>query len=129
MIRIVGLSATLPNYTDVASFLGVNHETGLFFFDQSYRPVPLEMTFVGVSAASHMQRTTIMDNICYDKVVASLKQGQQAMVFVHARKETGRAARMLQLKMQQLQEQALFDCSEHPKFGLFQKDVSKSRNK
>ena len=37
MIRIVGLSATLPNYLDVATFLGVNPDTGLFFFDASYR--------------------------------------------------------------------------------------------
>ena len=37
MIRIVGLSATLPNHADVASFLGVNAETGLFYFDASYR--------------------------------------------------------------------------------------------
>ena len=28
MIRIVGLSATLPNYKDVGDFLGVNTETG-----------------------------------------------------------------------------------------------------
>ncbi len=42
MIRIVGLSATLPNYNDVAVFLRVNIKTGLFFFDSSYRPVPLE---------------------------------------------------------------------------------------
>jgi replicative superfamily II helicase len=28
MIRIVGLSATLPNYQDVATFLNVNLTTG-----------------------------------------------------------------------------------------------------
>jgi len=42
MIRIIGLSATLPNYSDIAVFLRVNPKTGLFYFDHSYRPVPLE---------------------------------------------------------------------------------------
>ncbi|KAK0579779.1 hypothetical protein LWI29_031251 [Acer saccharum] len=41
-IRLVGLSATLPNYEDEALFLRVNLEKkGLFHFDNSYRPVPL----------------------------------------------------------------------------------------
>lgn len=31
MIRIVGLSATLPNYADVAAFLRVNPQTGLCY--------------------------------------------------------------------------------------------------
>jgi activating signal cointegrator complex subunit 3 len=47
MIRIVGLSATLPNYIDVARFLHVNPYLGLFFFDGRFRPVPLGMTFIG----------------------------------------------------------------------------------
>lgn len=38
--RIVGLSATLPNYRDVGACLRVKKE-GLFYFDQSYRPIPL----------------------------------------------------------------------------------------
>ena len=42
LVRIVGLSATLPNYGDVAQFLRVKPDTGLFHFDNSYRPVPLE---------------------------------------------------------------------------------------
>ena len=32
MIRIAGLSATLPNYRDVATFLRVNHATGRVCF-------------------------------------------------------------------------------------------------
>lgn len=67
MIRIVGLSATLPNYRDVAQFLGVS-EGGLFFFDASYRPVPLGMEFVGVSERNIMASKAIMDEICYQKV-------------------------------------------------------------
>ena len=40
MTRLVGLSATLPNYEDVASFLRVKEKVGLFYFDTSYRPLP-----------------------------------------------------------------------------------------
>jgi len=32
-VRLLGLSATLPNYQDVATFLRVNLKTGLFYFD------------------------------------------------------------------------------------------------
>ncbi|KAB0348345.1 hypothetical protein FD754_013202 [Muntiacus muntjak] len=52
MIRILGLSATLPNYLDVATFLHVNPCIGLFFFDGRFRPVPLGQTFLGVKSAN-----------------------------------------------------------------------------
>ena len=42
MIRIVALSATLPNYKEVAAFLRVKPDKGIFYFDPSYSPVPLE---------------------------------------------------------------------------------------
>lgn len=56
---------------------------GLFYFDASYRPVPLEMQFVGVSERNVMARLGIQDEVCYQKVAGSLKKGFQAMVFVH----------------------------------------------
>lgn len=40
-VRIVGLSATLPNYNDVATFIRAK-PSGVFFFDNSFRPVPLQ---------------------------------------------------------------------------------------
>lgn len=43
-VRIIGLSATLPNYIDVARFLRVNPHKGMFFFDGRFRPVPLSQT-------------------------------------------------------------------------------------
>ena len=52
MIRIVGLSATLPNYLDVANFLRVNPYHGLFFFDGRFRPVPLSQTFIGIKTTN-----------------------------------------------------------------------------
>lgn len=48
-MRIVGLSATLPNYEDVAAFLRVDPGKGLYYFDNSFRPVPLEQIYVGVT--------------------------------------------------------------------------------
>ena len=41
-IRLVGLSATLPNYQYVATFLHVDESKGLFYFDVSYRPCGLQ---------------------------------------------------------------------------------------
>lgn len=35
-VRLVGLSATLPNYEDVATFLRVDPAKGLFYFDNRY---------------------------------------------------------------------------------------------
>ncbi|KAK9814715.1 hypothetical protein WJX72_010327 [[Myrmecia] bisecta] len=129
MIRIVGLSATLPNYKDVATFLGVNVDTGLFYFDASYRPVPLEMQFVGVSERNMMAARALMDELAYQKVVDSLKKGHQAMVFVHSRKDTGKTARALMMKAQNYGDLALWDGQEHPRWAFAQKDVKKSRNK
>jgi replicative superfamily II helicase len=39
-VRLVGMSATAPNYIDVAMFLQVNKDN-MFYFDSSFRPVPL----------------------------------------------------------------------------------------
>jgi activating signal cointegrator complex subunit 3 len=95
VIRIVGLSATLPNYKDVGQFLRVNPNKGLFYFDGMYRPVPLQQTFVGVTETNQMKRVNIMNQISWDKAIAAIKRGKQVMVFVHSRKDTAKTARAL----------------------------------
>ncbi|GFY27537.1 activating signal cointegrator 1 complex subunit 3 [Trichonephila clavipes] len=77
MIRIIGLSATLPNYIDVASFLRVNPMEGLYFFDDRFRPVPLATTFIGVKNTNPLQQIKDMDEICYDKIVRLLHDKHQ----------------------------------------------------
>lgn len=101
LIRIVGLSATLPNVDDVAVFLRANPKTGLFNFDNSYRPVPLEQMFIGVTESNPFHRVQIMSDVCFEKTVHSLKQGHQVMVFVHSRKDTYNTALKLVEKAQQ----------------------------
>ena len=77
MIRIVGLSATLPNYLDVARFLRVNLYEGLFFFDGRFRPVPLGQTFIGIKTTGHVKQLHDMDTVCYDKVLENVERGHQ----------------------------------------------------
>ncbi|XP_057988384.1 DExH-box ATP-dependent RNA helicase DExH14 isoform X2 [Hevea brasiliensis] len=129
MIRIVGLSATLPNYLEVAQFLRVNPETGLFFFDSSYRPVPLAQQYIGISEQNFAARNELLNEICYRKVVESLRQGHQAMVFVHSRKDTAKTAEKLVEIARKYDDLELFKNDAHPQFSLIKKEVVKSRNK
>jgi len=94
LIRIVGLSATLPNYKDVAMFLRVKMDKGLFFFDNSYRPCPLQQQYIGITAKKAFKRYQIMNEICYDKVLQNAGKNQ-VLVFVHSRKETLTTAKYL----------------------------------
>ncbi|KAI0033767.1 Sec63-domain-containing protein [Vararia minispora EC-137] len=130
VIRIVGLSATLPNYIDVAEFLSVSKQTGLFYFDSSFRPIPLEQHFIGVKGRSNTPAPKRnLDRVTFEKVSQLVREGHQVMVFVHARKETVKSA-------QALREAALiegniedFSCQEHPQFNFFRADIGMSRNK
>lgn len=81
MIRIIGLSATLPNYKDVAAFLRVNLQTGLFYFDSRFRPVPLSQCFVGIKARKPEQIME-MNQVCYDKVFDHVRNGLQVLKFI-----------------------------------------------
>ncbi|XP_049856999.1 putative U5 small nuclear ribonucleoprotein 200 kDa helicase [Schistocerca gregaria] len=93
-VRLIGLSATLPNYQDVAKFLRVKHETGLFYFDNSFRPVALEQQYIGVTEKKALKRFQVMNEIVYEKVMEHAGRNQ-VLVFVHSRKETGKTARAI----------------------------------
>jgi pre-mRNA-splicing helicase BRR2 len=94
-VRLVGLSATLPNYTDVATFLRVDHNKGLFFFDHSYRPVPLQMQYIGLTERNAFRRFQLQNEICYEKAIEQRRNGNQMLIFVHSRAETGKTAKAL----------------------------------
>ncbi|KAL8506512.1 hypothetical protein ACS0TY_017413 [Phlomoides rotata] len=93
-IRLVGLSATLPNYEDVAIFLRVKLDKGLFHFDNSYRPVPLAQQYIGITVKKPLQRFQLMNDVCYEKVI-SVAGKHQVLIFVHSRKETTKTARAI----------------------------------
>lgn len=113
-VRLVGLSATLPNYKDVATFLRVNPKKGLFYFEASYRPCPLKQEYIGITEKKAIKRFQIMNEVCYDKSLhyvsgeaqqedqkgsSSQKSTQTAvMIFVHSRKETSKTAKYIREK-------------------------------
>ncbi|ONH65607.1 Antiviral helicase SLH1 [Cyberlindnera fabianii] len=130
MIRVIGLSATLPNYVDVADFLGVNRQIGMFFFDQSFRPIPLKQELIGVrgKAGSKESRENI-DRITYQKLVEELDQGAQVMVFVHSRKDTVKSAQTFIQMARDYGDQSLFDCTNSKEYAKFEREMSKNHNK
>ena len=76
MVRLVGLSATLPNYDDVAAFMRVDAAKGLFVFDNSFRPCPLAQQYIGISVKKALQRFQLMNEICYEKVLEAAGKHQ-----------------------------------------------------
>lgn len=129
MIRIVGLSATLPNYIDVARFLRVNPSIGLFFFDSRFRPIPLSQQFIGVKSLKTMQALSDMNTVCYEKAIEQLRNGKQVMVFVHARNATTRTAMVLREMAQQKGHTQIFSCEKSLEYANAMRTMGKSRNK
>ncbi|KAL8790764.1 MAG: hypothetical protein Q9213_000388 [Squamulea squamosa] len=130
LIRIVGLSATLPNYIDVADFLKVNRMAGMFYFDASFRPVPLEQHFVGVKGKpGTKQCRDNIDQVAFEKVKDMLQQDHQVMVFVHSRKDTVLTARTF---LRIAAEQAcadLFDCQDVEGYSPAMKDLKQTKGR
>lgn len=129
MIRIVGLSATLPNFMDVADFLGVNRQIGMFYFDQSFRPKPLEQQLIGCRGkAGSRQAKDNIDNVSYDKLVEMIREGSQVMVFVHSRKDTVKSARTFISMAQKNGETELF-APEKSVREMYSKQMAKNRDR
>ena len=107
----------------------VSRYAGLFFFDSSFRPVPLEQHFIGVKGKlGTPQSRRNLDRVTFEKVSELVKLGHQVMVFVHGEKDTVRAA-------QALKEAATIDgcvedfsCKDHPSFSLLMREIAESRN-
>ncbi|KAF7913635.1 uncharacterized protein EAF01_000041 [Botrytis porri] len=98
-VRLIGLSATLPNYRDVASFLRVDPLKGMFHFDGSYRPCPLRQEFVGITEKKAIKQLKTMNDVTYTKVLEHVGTNRnQMIIFVHSRKETAKTARYIRDK-------------------------------
>lgn len=103
-IRVVGLSATLPNYKDVAEFIGARH---VFSFDQRYRPVPLSVKIVGFKKGSKRKDRNgyLLDFIRQMKL-----KGKQTLVFVSSRAQTAALAKLITGELKFTNKMSEFCC-------------------
>lgn len=115
LVRLVGLSATLPNYIDVATFLRVDKNVGLFHFDSTFRPCPLQQQYVGITEKKVIRRFQVANEVTYDKCIEQAGKNQ-VLIFVHSRKETAKTAKTVR-------DMAL----ERETIGQFLRQDSKSR--
>lgn len=111
-IRIIGLSATLPNYKDVARFIapGESIEDSSVYFDSSFRPIPLKQQYIAITENKRAFR--IMYEIVYEKVMARLEDHAQILVFVHSRPDTFKTAEFIKTRALDEQRLALLLSSE-----------------
>jgi ATP-dependent DNA helicase HFM1/MER3 len=85
-MRLVAVSATLPNIGDIASFLDA-HEA--YIFDSSFRPVPLSTHVVGLGFIGKNQ-------FLFDKglnrhipdLIKRFSKGRPTIIFCHTKKQT-----------------------------------------
>jgi len=108
----------------------VSRYKGLFYFDSSFRPVPLEQHFIGIKGkpGSALSRKNL-DRVTFQKVSDLVSQGHQVMVFVHARKETVKCATALREAAVIEGNSEDFSCEDHPQWNFFRRDIGGSRNK
>ena len=67
--------------------------------------------------------------ICYDKVIEQVRNGEQVMVFVHARNETVRTAMALRESSKQQGHVSHFQPEKSSNYGDALKVMGRSRNK
>ncbi|MES1907489.1 MAG: hypothetical protein MHM6MM_000599, partial [Cercozoa sp. M6MM] len=131
--RIVALSATLPNREHVAQFLGVTHE-GLFHFGPEYRPVPLDMHFIGVktSLKERQRSKDLKDDKAWHIARRSVcDEENQVMIFVHSRKETTRIAQDFVRRMREHGLEKAFSIGEGkhlPRFASLRKKIGRVKS-
>ena len=108
----------------------VSFYKGLFYFDSSFRPVPLEQHFIGIKGKpGSSQSRENLNLVTFQKVSEIVAKGHQVMVFVHARKETVKAAMNLR-EMSVVEGNAeIFSCEEHPQWNLYRRKIGESKNK
>lgn len=126
-VRLLGLSATLPNYADVAEFLACPDDA-VFFFGPEFRPVPLKQTFVGVTEPNRLKAAGKLNELAYSAALDAVDRGHQVMIFVHSRRDTAKTAAYLKDRASREKRAGAFEPDEHAPVKQFKQALDKARH-
>ncbi|KAI5163344.1 activating signal cointegrator complex subunit 3 [Nematocida ausubeli] len=84
-IRIVGISATIPNYKDIASFINAKEEHS-YYFNYSFKDVPLTYTVIGMKNTESANADTNSLQVLHETVKGVSGKGG-TLVFINSRKK------------------------------------------
>ncbi|MDD1721408.1 MAG: DEAD/DEAH box helicase [Euryarchaeota archaeon] len=93
-VRIVALSATMPNISEVARWIGATDEH-TFAFDASYRPIPLKAEVFGYNPGKNKFVDKYIRLYKAVSLIAPHLAHGQALIFVATRQDTSQAASKL----------------------------------
>ena len=86
-LRIIALSATLPNLVDIGHWIGCEDD-GIWYFDDSYRPVPLT---VHTLSMGHSSNTFLFEKSLDSKVagvISRYSEGKPVLIFCSSKRGT-----------------------------------------
>lgn len=100
-VRFVALSATIPNSTDIAQWLGLTHTSThvpakTFVYGDEFRPVQLEKVVIGYNVGGGNEHS--FDSLLDDQLpnlIVKHSQGKPVLIFCFTRKSTESAAKAL----------------------------------
>lgn len=100
-VRFVALSATIPNSTDIAQWLGLSYanpqiSAKSFVFGEEFRPVRLEKIVLGYNTSGGNEHSfdSVLDDQLADLIVNHSK-GKPVLIFCFTRKSSESAAMVL----------------------------------
>jgi len=86
-MRIIALSATLPNLIDIGNWLNCRHEF-IHYFDETFRPVPLTVRVesYGIDSNPYLFEKSLDAKVT--EVIRRYSSGKQTLVFCNTKKGT-----------------------------------------
>ena len=83
----LGLSTALANAKDLADWLGIEGQTGLYNFRPSVRPVPLEVHISGYPGKHYCPRMISMNKPAF-QAIQQHSPNKPTLIFVSSRRQT-----------------------------------------